>query len=73
MSRNVLGQSHETFRASPKVVNVRASTRIVYKEERYECPYCKRRYGTLPGIAGHLVRYHIGQRIPSEYDLLIRK
>jgi len=54
-----------------KVVNVRASTRVVYKEERFKCPYCKKLYGTIPGVAGHLVNYHAGEKIPRMRDLMI--
>jgi len=48
-----------------KLVSVRATTRVVYKEQRFACPYCKKLYGTLPGVAGHLVNHHRGNRIPD--------
>ena len=50
-------------------VKVRATTRIVQRDDRYRCPYCDRPYGTIPGIGSHLISHHAGEPIPTENEM----
>ena len=52
-----------------RVVSVRATQRVVFREVRYRCSYCSKPYGTLAGVAGHLVNHHAGEVIPTEYAM----